>query len=212
MRLVLRAVAVAAIGWLVLGFQPQAIAGALAPDAAKQYMTDLGNRAVDTIARQPDPAARRGAFIAMMLDSLDFDALGTFAIGRIGRSATPEEKRSFKLLFAAYVIDVAIQRFGDAQLKSFGLGSATPQPNGDVKVFTRLVTSDPAPMEVHWRVHDSNGRPRITDIEVAGYSLAMHYRGDFERAGIGTMPAAIARLRELTKTSASLQAVQQAMR
>ena len=148
----------------------------------------------------------------MMLDSLDFDALGTFAIGKIGRSATPEEKRAFKPLFAAYVIDVAIQRSGDAQLKSFGLGSAAPQPNGDVKVFTRLVTSDPAPMEVHWCVHDSNGQPRIADIEVAGYSLSMHYRGDFERAGIGTMSGAIGRLQELTKASTSLQTVQQALR
>jgi phospholipid transport system substrate-binding protein len=212
MRNVLRAAVLAALGWLALGVQGPALAGAVAPETAKQYMTDLGNRAVDTIAKQPDPAARRGAFIAMMLDTLDFDALGTFAIGKMGRSATPEEKRAFKPLFAAYVIDVAIQRFGDAQLKSFGLGSAAPQPNGDVKVFTRLVTSDPAPMEVHWRVHDSNGQPRITDIEVAGYSLAMHYRGDFERAGIGTMSAAINRLRELTKASTSLQTVQQAMR
>lgn len=203
------------IGILALGLggaASRAEAASVTPEAAKQYMTDLGNRAVDTIAKQPDPAARRGAFIAMMLDNLDFDALGSFAIGKIGRSATPEQKREFKPLFAAYVIDVAIQRFGDAQLKSFGLGSATPQPNGDVKVFTRLVTADPAPIEAHWRVHQSNGRLSINDIEVAGYSLAMHYRGDFERAGIGTMPAAIARLQELTKASTSLKTVQQAMR
>ncbi len=208
MRHMLKAALVAVVAFASM----PAMAAAVAPETAKQYMTDLGNRAVDTIAKQPDPAMRRSAFIAMMLDSLDFDALGTFAIGKIGRSATPEEKRAFKPLFAAYVIDVAIQRFGDAQLKSFGLGSATPQPNGDVKVFTRLVTSDPAPMEVHWRVHDSNGQTRITDIEVAGYSLAMHYRGDFERAGIGTMSGAISRLQELTKASTSLATVQQAMK
>lgn len=186
-------------------------AAPVAPEAAKRYMTDLGNRAMDSIAKQPDAATRNRQFIALMLDNLDFDALGTFALGKLARAATPEEKRVYKPLFAAYVIDVAVARFGDLKLQSFGLGSVTPQPNGDAKVYTRL-TTDGTPMEVYWRLHDEAGRISINDIEVAGYSLGTHYRGEFERAGVGTMAGAIDRLRELTKGSKSLPAIQQAMR
>lgn len=211
MRNSARAAFVALIGVVSLGFVPAAGAATVAPEVAKQYMTDLGNRAMDTIAKQPDAAQRNAQFVALMLDHLDFDSIGAFAIGKLNRAATPEERRAYKPLFAAYVIDVAVAKFGDLPLKSFGLGSVQPQPNGDAKVFTRLNTGG-TPMEVYWRVHQADGKTSINDIEVAGYSLAMHYRGDFERAGVGTMSGVIDRLRDLTKGSKSLPQIQQAMR
>lgn len=197
-------VALAVILGIVAALPAQA--ASVAPEAAKRYMTDLGNRAMDSIAKQPDAATRNRQFIALMLDNLDFDALGTFALGKLARAATPEEKRVYKPLFAAYVIDVAVARFGDLKLQSFGLGSVTPQPNGDAKVYTRL-TTDGTPMEVYWRLHDEAGRISINDIEVAGYSLGTHYRGEFERAGVSTVPGLINKLQGLTQQSVALPTV-----
>lgn len=183
-------------------------AEAIAPDAAKKFIETLGNRTVDVINAPGAAAERRSGFIRIMLDGLDFDAIGTNAIGKIGRGATPEQKREFMPIFAAYVIDVALQKFGDLQNMRFGLGNAAPQPNGDVKVHSRITTGE-RPMEVYWRVRQAGSGPKINDIEVEGASLAIHYRGEFERAGVATVPQLIARLKELTKGSSTLALTQQ---
>jgi len=201
----------ALLGAVFLAVPAYANAQAIAPDAAKKFIENLGNRTVDVIKAASTAPERSAAFTRIMLDGLDFDTIGTMAIGKLARAATAEQKREYTPLFAAYVIDVAIARFGNLQIKSFGLGSAASQPNGDVKVHTRIVTGE-RPMEVYWRVRETGGGPKINDIEVEGASLAIHYRGEFERAGVATVPQVIARLKELTKGSTTVAMTQQAMK
>jgi len=200
-----------ALAALPPGPPAQAQGQGIAPEAARKYVENLGNRTVDALKPGAGAQGRNARFAAIMLDTLDFDAIGTQAIGKMARTATPEQKRQFTPLFAAYVIDVAIAKFGDLELKSFGLGSSTAQPNGDARVFTRVNIGE-GPIEVYWRVRNTSKGPRVNDIDVAGASLTLHYRGEFERAGVATVPQLIARLRELTKDSKSLPTVQQAMR
>lgn len=206
-----RAAMAAFLSAAMAGMPAPSRAEAIKPDAARQYIAALGHRTVAALAAQGKEAERSARFTAIMLESLDFEALGASSLGKLARAAAPQEKREFTALFAAYVIDVAIQKFGDLRITGFALGEATPQPNGDVKVFSRIAGGD-RPLEVHWRVHEADGRPKINDIEVGGYSLAIHYRGEFERTGLGAMPELTARLKELTKFSKTLPAVQQAMR
>lgn len=198
-------------GAIVLAFASRANAQAVAPEVARKYIETLGNQVVDIVASTRSAVDRRAAFIRIMLASLDFEQIGNSALGKLARQATQEQKRDFRPLFAAYVIDVAVEKFGNLQQMRFGLGKATPQPNGDVKVYTRVDTGE-KPMEVYWRVRDDGGRPRISDIEVEGASLAIHYRGEFERTGVATVPQLIARLKELTKSSGTVTITQQAMR
>jgi phospholipid transport system substrate-binding protein len=210
MRLRLRRAAIAGVfGAVLIGLAAPAGAQAMAPETAKQFLTTLGNRTID--AMKSAASEHNSQFTAIMLDSLDFDALATFSLGKLARSVTPADKREFTVLFAAYVIDVAIEKFGNLQIKSFGLGSVTQQPNGDAKVFSRIAAGD-KPLEVQWRVHNAGGKPRVNDIEVDGYSLAIHYRGEFERAGLSTVPGLIARLKELTKASKTLPTVHTALK
>lgn len=190
---------------------PAVSAEVMAPETARTYMEEVGNRTVDLMKPSTSPGERTHGFIKVMLESLDFDSIGTAAIGRLARSATPEQKREFTPLFAAYVIDVAIEKFGNLEITKFGLGRALPQPNGDAKVYTRIQVGE-QPMEVYWRVHATDSGPKVNDIEVAGASLTISYRGEFERAGIATVPQLLARLKEITRGSKSLPITQQALR
>ncbi|MCC7048321.1 MAG: ABC transporter substrate-binding protein [Alphaproteobacteria bacterium] len=198
-------------GAAFLSIVTSASADAIAPETARSYMEDVGNRTVDLIKSRAGPEDRMRGFVKVMLDSLDFDSIGMASIGRLSRSATPEQKREFTPLFAAYVIDFAIEKFGNLDITKFGLGRAVQQPNGDAKVYTRIDVGD-QPMEVYWRVHGTPNGPKINDIELAGASLTIAYRGDFERSGVATVPQLLARLKEVTRGSRSLPMTQQALR
>ncbi len=204
-----RAAIAGAFAAAMIGLAAPAGAQAISPDAAKAFLTALGNRTID--AMKGSAATRNGEFTKIMLDNLDFDALATFSLGKIARTITPADKREFTVLFAAYVIDVAIEKFGNLQISSFGLGSVTAEPNGDQKVYSRIAAGE-KPLEVKWRVHAAAGKPKVNDIEVDGYSLAIHYRGEFERAGLSTVGGLIARLKDLTKASNTLPTVQTALK
>ena len=201
----------ALIGALVLTFLGRADAQGLTPDAARRFVESVGNQAVDVVASPRRAVDRRAAFARIMLASLDFNAIGTVALGRLARKAAAEQRREFMPLFAAYAIDVAVAKFGNLQRLRFGLGRATRQPDGDVKVHTRVETGD-RPMEILWRVRNTAGRPRITDIEVDGASLAIYYRGEIDRADVDDVPQLIARLRDMTWNSSTVTITQQAMR
>ena len=186
-------------------------AAAIAPDAAKKFITDMGNRTVAVLSNQKSAQARNDAFTTVMIDAIDFDALAMQTLGRMSRTVSPTDKKEFTQLFAAYVIDVAVQKFGTTQVNNFSIGALKPQPNGDIMVNTMVNTSD-KPLNVDWRVHNRTGEPRINDIEVEGYSLVIHYRGEFERAGVSTVKGLIDKLRGLTAQSVALPTVRNAMK
>lgn len=181
-------------------------AAAIAPDQAKQFINDMGNRTVSVLSAATTPEARNKAFTQVMLEAIDFDSLATQTLGKMARTVRPDDKKEFTTLFAAYVIDVAVQKFGTTQVANFTIGEMKKQPNGDIKVNTLINTSE-KPLNVDWRVHTRAGKPCINDIEVEGYSLVIHYRGEFERAGVSTVPGLINKLQGLTQQSVALPTV-----
>ena len=218
----LAAAATLAVSLAALSAAPEALAqqakapakpaaATIAPDTAKKFITDMGNRTVSVLANQSNAQARNDAFTAVMLDAIDFDSLAMQTLGKMSRTVSPTDRKEFTELFAAYVIDVAVQKFGTTQVSNFSIGALKDQPNGDIKVNTVVNTSD-KPLNVDWRVHNRGGQPRINDIEVEGYSLVIHYRGEFERAGVSTVKGLIDKLRGLTAQSVALPTVRSAMK
>ncbi|MCC7049140.1 MAG: ABC transporter substrate-binding protein, partial [Alphaproteobacteria bacterium] len=119
---------------------PKPAAPSIAPDTAKKFITDMGNRTVSVLANQSNAQARNDAFTAVMLDAIDFDSLAMQTLGKMSRTVTPTDRREFTELFAAYVIDVAVQKFGTTQVSNFSIGALKDQPNGDIKVNTVVNT------------------------------------------------------------------------
>ncbi|MCC6469241.1 MAG: ABC transporter substrate-binding protein [Alphaproteobacteria bacterium] len=203
--------ALAVIGWALLGSQPVG-AQNVAPDEAKKFITDMGNRAVATLGKQGNPGQRNAEFTALMLDGMDFDSLAVASLGKMARTASPPEKKEFTRLFAAYVIDVALEKFGNIQINRVAIGGTKTEPNGDVKVNTAIDRAGDKPLQVDWRVRSVEGKPKVNDMEVEGFSLRTHYTGEFERAGVSTVGGLIGKLKDLNKNSTAWPVVQQAMK
>jgi len=204
--------ALAFIGLVSLGNSPSVAAEGINPDAAKKFIADMGNRAVATLGKQGNPTERSKEFTNLMLDGMDFDSLAIATLGRMARTASPADKKEFTRLFAAYVIDVALEKFGNIQIHRVAVGATKTEPNGDVKVNTAIDRAGDKPLTVDWRVRSVNGKPKVNDMEVEGFSLRTHYTGEFERAGVSTVGGLINKLKDLNQNSASWPVVQQAMR
>lgn len=204
--------AAAFIGLVSLGSVPEARAQNVQPDAAKKFITDMGNRAVSTLGKQGSAGDRTREFTALMIDGMDFDSLAVATLGKMARTATPAEKKEFTRLFAAYVIDVALEKFGNIQINRVAVGATKTEPNGDVKVNTAIDRAGDKPLTVDWRVRNVEGQPKVNDMEVEGFSLRTHYTGEFERAGVSTVSGLIGKLKDLNKNSSSWPVVQQAMK
>jgi phospholipid transport system substrate-binding protein len=202
----------AVAGLALLGGAMPAGAQHVTPEAAKKFIAEMGDRAVATLAKQGNAAQRNAEFTALMLEGMDFDSLAIASLGKMARTASAPDKKEFTRQFAAYVIDVAIEKFGNIQISRFAIGATKTEPNGDVKVNTAIDRAGDKPLQVDWRVRNVDGKPKVNDMEVEGFSLRTHYTGEFERAGVSTVGGLIARLKELNKNSRAWPVVQQAMK
>ena len=208
----MKGAATAALALVLFAVSGSANAQNMAPDQAKQFIADMGNRAVTTLSKQGSAAERNKEFTNLMLEGMDFDSLATASLGKMARTASPPDKKEFTALFAAYVIDVAMEKFGNIQINKFVIGAVKNEPNGDAKVDTVIDRAGDKPLQVAWRVKNVDGKPKVNDMEVESFSLRTHYTGEFERAGVSTVGGLIGKLKDLNKNSKAWPVVQQAMK
>lgn len=201
----------ALMGLVSLGNPTAATAQAVPPDAAKAFITQMGDRAV-AVGKETNPTQRNNEFTKLMLDGMDFESLAVATLGKMARTASEPDKKEFTRLFAAYVIDVAVAKLGNTQINRFAIGATKTEPNGDVKVNTAIERVGDKPVNVDWRVKNVNGKLKVNDMEVEGFSLRTHYTGEFERAGVSTVSGLNGKLKDLNKNSAAMPVVAQVMR
>ncbi len=208
----MKSAAAAAFALALFGLAGTAGADNMAPDQAKKFIAEMGDRAVSTLSKQGNPAERNKEFTNLMLEGMDFDSLALATLGKMARTASAPDKKEFTRLFAAYVIDVALEKFGNIQINKFAIGAVKAEPNGDAKVDTVIDRSGDKPLQVAWRVKNVAGKPKVNDMEVESFSLRTHYTGEFERAGVSTVGGLINKLKDLNKNSKAWPVVQQAMK
>jgi phospholipid transport system substrate-binding protein len=177
------------------------------PRAAAAAFVEMLDRRLLQVLQQPDmtPRERSVAIARILFDVTDFDVVSAHTLGRYGRLPDSAEFREFSVLFAAHVIDLGIEKLGELQVRSYAVGRADPTADGDVIVTTDVALAGRDGLTLGWRVHLAGGTPRITDIEVDGYSLTTHfneqYRDWLSKAGLKGL---IDKLRQQTRNSPSL--------
>lgn len=191
-----------------LGWAQQA--AALTPDMARGFIDKLGQRTLAVLQSTGMPAPQRGAELGrILLEGIDFDTVAMHTLGRYGRKPDSRDFHEFATLFAAYIIDLAIDKFGALPIRSYSIGSASQLPNGDVMVSTAVSPEGADTLNTGWRVRQTVMGPRIVDISVDGYSMVTHFSGQYadwlSKAGLGGL---VTKLRGQVKNSPSLALVQ----
>lgn len=177
---------------------------------AREFVAGIGDR---TIAVLTAPSISKDEIKIglgeLLLEGVNFELLGRFALGRRGRRASGSRFEEYVQLFAAHIIDMAAERFAELGVKSYSITKARKMPNGDVIVSTEIYRESGEPFEAGWRVRLRDDRYRINDMLVEGYSVGIHFRNSFERLIDGSLGGIVRKLRNKTAGSPALELAKQ---
>ncbi len=162
----------------VLTASVAATALAVSPDVAKSYASAMAKQAFAAL-RSGDDRMRK--FSRLIIEGVDFVKISKAALGPVGRRINKAKLDHVAQLLAATVLNETAKRLGDAEITGFVIGAVRTMPNRDAQVKAVLEFADREALDMAWRIAKSGGDLKIVDIEVAGYSMRIHYQNMFDR-------------------------------
>lgn len=123
---------------------------------------------------------RRRWFRGLLDQGLDFPAISHFDLGRHWLAASDAVRQEFSGVFEDYVVQSLDGRLGE-YIRGALRVMATRADGERVTIASTLIdySETAPPATVEWRVLDTPGGLRITDVSLAGISLALSYRDEF---------------------------------
>ena len=167
-------------------------AGALAPampsaagaDPAA-FITNLGNQ-LRVLVGNTSPEQRLAGFRELFREDFDVPGLGRFVVGRYWWALTPSQQQEFLGLFENYVVLTYSDRLSEFAnsgdlLKVTG-SRADPDGAFVSSEIIRGAERDQMaqPIKVDWRLTGRDGIYKISDIVIAGLSMAVNGRSQLE--------------------------------
>lgn len=179
-RLSRRTVLLATSLLLITAAGPRLHAAIAAADGTPQdFIQRLGDRTV-AILSEDAPDQQKLARIKDLLDqATDLNLVARLVMGRYWRSATEEQRQEYVRLFNALLMQTMAERFSWYSGETFEIQDATPVDERDTMVATRILRpSGKPPIQVDWRVRQSDGRYLLIDIVAEGVSLVVSQRSE----------------------------------
>ena len=170
-------------------------------DESRAFVEKLADDAVRTWAmHESDEVARLEAMDAVIRSAFDVDFITRAVLGRYWRDLDPEEQSGFRKLFPEFVVHVYLPHIAKYSRDHLRIIGARPRGKRDVIVQSEIRTDEGEWVEADWRLRSSPaGAIRIIDLTVAGVSLLLVQRQEFEavirRSGFASF---VEQLRERT--------------
>jgi phospholipid transport system substrate-binding protein len=142
-------------------------------------ITDMGNRALEVLAKPASARQREARFRELFHEDFDVPTIARFVLGRYWRLATPEQQQEFVSLFAEYVTFSYSNRLSLYRGETLRVTGSRPVPDGSLVTSFILHTNGTAPARVDWRLTWTGGTYKITDVIVEGISMAVTQRSEF---------------------------------
>ena len=151
------------------------------PDDAKEFISNLAQQAITTVAqRDLADSERNDRFRRLFVASFDLPQISQFVLARYWRAATPEQQQDFMKLFQEVQVLNWAQRFKDYKGENLAVTSSSKDGDKGFVVESQLNHPPAQPMPVQWKVHQGDdGQLKVTDIVVEGVSMAITQRSDF---------------------------------
>ena len=136
-----------------------------------------------TLAVQQMPrttAAREGAVRQVLHDDFDLAWTARQALGAHWEAATPEQRARFVAALETSESKAYGERLGMLQGATLVVDRITPKGASAWTVDSNVdALGDLPPLKLSWDVRDNGQGPRIVDVKVAGVSLFMTRRSEF---------------------------------
>lgn len=167
-----------------VGSAPQIARAQTHVDGAQKFVEQLAGHAVSVLTKETmTPDERRTEFRELFQDGFAVDGIARFALGRHWRAASPEEREEYLSLFEDSIVTSWANRLGEYSGEKFEILDAQDVPtNGPEKaaiVRAMIWTNPTSPVRVDWRVATDGHIYKVTDVAIAGISMANTHRDDF---------------------------------
>lgn len=164
-----------------LAASPVAAADRPEPDASQAFVEKLADDAIRTWGMHTsDVAARHEAMAALIHSTFDVDYITRAVLGRHWRKLDPDERRQFRELFQKFVIEIYLPHLAKHSRDRLRVVGARARGKRDVIVRSEIRTRRGDWIEADWRLRSAPDGIRIIDISVAGVSLLLVQRQEFE--------------------------------
>jgi phospholipid transport system substrate-binding protein len=181
------------------------------PDSARAtaHIQKLADQAIATLQREDmDLAAREGVFRDLLRQHFALPLLGRFALGRHWRRISPGQRADYQAVFGAFILKTYSRRLGGYSGERFAVSGTRPAGKKDLMVNTTISPPSGPPIKAGWRVRAMKDGYKIVDIVVAGVSMALTQRQEFDavvsRRGVAGLIASLrARTDEMTVVASS---------
>lgn len=175
---------------------------AIAADNGQDYMafTDKVAKEIITLIKQENLTRKeKEERFGKILDKyFNLKAIGSYALGRYNKIATPNEKTQFHDLFRALMIKNYTSSFTSYKNEKVTAQSLKKSQDGNSYLVKSMVEKEetPNPIFVEWLIYPG---PKIYDVVVEGVSQALAMRAEFAsiiQGGGGTIDVLLRAMRE----------------
>lgn len=161
---------------------PAATAMAQKSDAAaSKFIQKMGDVALTSLTDKELAANEREKRVRELLrQNFDVEAIGKFALSKHWRTATDAQRKEYLKLFEDMIVGTYAQRFGEYSGQQFKVGGTKPVTERDSIVSSQVIQKDGPPLNIEWRVRNTNGQFKVLDVFIENVSMAITQRSDFD--------------------------------
>ncbi len=172
---------------LALLWGSAAPARAVTPEAAREFVGNLAERATAILGSSAPRAERRDQLRALLHEGFDVPFVARTVLGAPYRDLSDAQRDAYVAAFERWVVASYADRLDDYTGQRLVIIGAEAQGTQDARVTTRVEGLSPPP-RIDWRIRDRPTGLSIIDIEVEGVSMAISQRSEFasvvQRRGI----------------------------
>ena len=143
-----------------------------------QLVKSVTVQAID-IASTTSGAPRDAAFRAVLRNNFDMPHMARLVLGPYWNQASEQQRARFLAALETQEARAYGERLGKLAGYIVTIDKVVPQSNGVWIVNAVLSRASGQAIRLAWEVHDNGQGPRIADVKIAGVSLSMVKRSEF---------------------------------
>ncbi len=161
---------------------PSALAPGLSESiSATGFVTSVGKQVIEFLdARGLEPDQRLRHIRDIFVHALDLDGVARRVLGRHWRTASDAQRERYTTLFRKYVVNMYAAQLGGYAGATFTVLRQQKLRENESLVIARFTHESGPPLGMNVRVRQMSDRFKIIDVTIAGISLVVTKRSEFD--------------------------------
>jgi len=158
---------------------------AAATDEAQQFVDGVGKQVLSVLNGSGSEADKQTQLRQLFSTNVDMEWMGKFTAGNAWARGTEEQRGRFIQVYKDYVLAHYTKNFSDYAGSDYVMTGTKPANDNEFMVGMSVSTpkADEKQLQAGYRVRNSGGQYKISDIIIEGVSLITTQRSEFAAIG-----------------------------